>query len=76
MNSECWKVNGSGDSAVVHATAWSYGCFAELKENTEGTTNRHERTRFLETTEYTDYTESLADVGHGADSFMSAWDFE
>ena len=26
-------------SAVVHATAWSYGCFAELKENTEGTTN-------------------------------------
>ena len=57
MNSECWKVNGSGDSAVVHATAWSYGCFAELKENTEGTTNSTKGHEILETTEYTDYTD-------------------
>ena len=31
MNSECRKDSGAGDSAVVHATAWSYGRFAELK---------------------------------------------
>ena len=70
MNSECWKVNGSGDSAVVHATAWSYGCFAELKENTEGTTNSTKGHEILETTEYTDYTEKTINASQTSDMVL------
>ena len=53
--------NGSGDSAVVHRFARCKGCPAEALNARELYTNGHERTRmdtkFLETTEYTDYTE-------------------
>ena len=70
MNAECWKVNGSGDSAVVHATAWSYGCFAELKENTEGTTNSTKGHEILETTKYTDYTEKTINASQTSDMVL------
>ena len=54
-------------SAVVHATAWSYGCFAELKENTEGTTNGtkgHENSGTIEYTDYTDYLRTTKYTKH------------